>query len=393
MMDYAKLLSPVVQEVKPSGIRKFFDIANTMKDVISLGVGEPDFPTPWEIRKAGILSLEAGKTRYTANRGLEQLREEISHWMERKYGLSYDPSDEILVTVGGSEAIDGTIRAVVCPGDEVIIPQPSYVCYEPLVRLSGGIPVILETTAEHDFRVTSEMLRGVLTDRTKLLILPYPCNPTGGIMERADLEALAEVLRGTDVLVLSDEIYSELTFGGKRHVSPAAVEGMKERTVVVNGFSKTFSMTGWRMGFACGPAGLMEQITKIHQFAIMCAPTTAQYAAVEALRHGDDAVKAMKEEYDMRRRLIVAGFNRLGLSCREPMGAFYAFPCIRSTGLTSEEFCERLLYAERVAVVPGTAFGQGGEGFIRASYCYSTDHIKEALRRIGRFLDTLQNTR
>lgn len=392
-MDYAKLLSPVVQEVKPSGIRKFFDIANTMKDVISLGVGEPDFPTPWEIRKAGILSLEAGKTRYTANRGLEQLREEISHWMERKYGLSYDPSGEILVTVGGSEAIDGTIRAVVCPGDEVIIPQPSYVCYEPLVRLSGGIPVILETTAEHDFRVTSEMLRGALTDRTKLLILPYPCNPTGGIMERADLEALAEVLRGTDVLVLSDEIYSELTFGGRRHVSPAAVEGMKERTVVVNGFSKTFSMTGWRMGFACGPAGLMEQITKIHQFAIMCAPTTAQYAAVEALRHGDDAVKAMKEEYDMRRRLIVAGFNRLGLSCREPMGAFYAFPCIRSTGLTSEEFCERLLYAERVAVVPGTAFGQGGEGFIRASYCYSTDHIKEALRRIGRFLDTLQNTR
>ena len=392
-MDYAKLLSPVVQEVKPSGIRKFFDIANTMKDVISLGVGEPDFPTPWEIRKAGILSLEAGKTRYTANRGLEQLREEISHWMERKYGLSYDPSGEILVTVGGSEAIDGTIRAVVCPGDEVIIPQPSYVCYEPLVRLSGGIPVILETTAEHDFRVTSEMLRGALTDRTKLLILPYPCNPTGGIMERVDLEALAEVLRGTDVLVLSDEIYSELTFGGRRHVSPAAVEGMKERTVVVNGFSKTFSMTGWRMGFACGPAGLMEQITKIHQFAIMCAPTTAQYAAVEALRHGDDAVKAMKEEYDMRRRLIVAGFNRLGLSCREPMGAFYAFPCIRSTGLTSEEFCERLLYAERVAVVPGTAFGQGGEGFIRASYCYSTDHIKEALRRIGRFLDTLQNTR
>lgn len=393
MMDYAKLLSPVVQEVKPSGIRKFFDIANTMKDVISLGVGEPDFPTPWEIRKAGILSLEAGKTRYTANRGLEQLREEISHWMECKYGLSYDPSGEILVTVGGSEAIDGTIRAVVCPGDEVIIPQPSYVCYEPLVRLSGGIPVILETTAEHDFRVTSEMLRGALTDHTKLLILPYPCNPTGGIMERADLEALAEVLRGTDVLVLSDEIYSELTFGGKRHVSPAAVEGMKERTVVVNGFSKTFSMTGWRMGFACGPAGLMEQITKIHQFAIMCAPTTAQYAAVEALRHGDDAVESMKEEYDMRRRLIVAGFNRLGLSCREPMGAFYAFPCIRSTGLTSEEFCERLLYAERVAVVPGTAFGQGGEGFIRASYCYSTDHIKEALRRIGRFLDTLQNTR
>ncbi len=387
MMDYGKLLSPVVQEIKPSGIRKFFDIANTMKDVISLGVGEPDFPTPWEIRKAGILSLEAGKTRYTANRGLEQLRGEIAAWMARKYGLEYDPATEILVTVGGSEAIDGTIRAVVSPGDEVIIPQPSYVCYEPLVRMTGGIPVILETTAEHDFKVTPEMLRGALSDRTKLLILPYPCNPTGGIMERADLEKLADVLRKTNVLVLSDEIYSELTFGGKRHVSAASVPGMRERTVVVNGFSKTFSMTGWRMGFACGPGELMKQITKIHQFAIMCAPTTAQYAAIEALRHGDDAVEAMREEYDMRRRLIVAGFNRLGLTCREPKGAFYAFPCIRSTGMTSDGFCEKLLYAERVAVVPGTAFGQGGEGFIRASYCYSTDHIKEALRRIEKFLN------
>ncbi len=386
-MDYGKLLSPVVQEIKPSGIRKFFDIANTMKDVISLGVGEPDFPTPWEIRKAGILSLEAGKTRYTANRGLEQLRGEIAAWMARKYGLEYDPATEILVTVGGSEAIDGTIRAVVSPGDEVIIPQPSYVCYEPLVRMTGGIPVILETTAEHDFKVTPEMLRGALSDRTKLLILPYPCNPTGGIMERADLEKLADVLKETNVLVLSDEIYSELTFGGKRHVSAASVPGMRERTVVVNGFSKTFSMTGWRMGFACGPGELMKQITKIHQFAIMCAPTTAQYAAIEALRHGDDAVEAMREEYDMRRRLIVAGFNRLGLTCREPKGAFYAFPCIRSTGMTSDGFCEKLLYAERVAVVPGTAFGQGGEGFIRASYCYSTDHIKEALRRIEKFLN------
>lgn len=388
-MDYEKLLSPVVQAVKPSGIRKFFDIAGTMKDVISLGVGEPDFQTPWEIRKAGILSLEAGKTRYTANRGLEQLREEIARWMARKYGVEYRPSDEILVTVGGSEAIDGTIRAVVCPGDEVIIPQPSYVCYEPLVRMTGGVPIILETTAENDFKVTPEMLRGVLTERTKLLILPYPCNPTGGIMERADLEALAEILRGTNVLVLSDEIYSELTFGGKRHVSIAAIPDMKERTVVVNGFSKTFSMTGWRMGFACGPAELMKQITKIHQFAIMCAPTTAQYAAVEALRHGDDAVEAMREEYDMRRRLIVSGFNRLGLTCREPKGAFYAFPCIRSTGLSSDEFCERLLYSERVAVVPGTAFGASGEGFIRASYCYSVDHIKEALRRIEVFLQSL----
>ena len=387
MMDYGKLLSPVVQEVRPSGIRKFFDIANTMKDVISLGVGEPDFPTPWEIRKAGILSLEAGKTRYTANRGLEQLREEISRWMARKYALEYDPVSEILVTVGGSEAIDGTIRAVVCRGDEVIIPQPSYVCYEPLVRMAGGVPVILETTAEHDFKVTPEMLRGALSDRTKLLILPYPCNPTGGVMERADLEKIADVLRGTNVLILSDEIYSELTFGGLRHVSAASVPGMRERTVVVNGFSKTFSMTGWRMGFACGPGELMKQITKIHQFAIMCAPTTAQYAAIEALRHGDDAVEAMREEYDMRRRLIVAGFNRLGLTCREPKGAFYAFPCIRSTGMTSDEFCEKLLCSERVAVVPGTAFGKGGEGFFRASYCYSTDHIKEALRRIEKFLN------
>lgn len=387
MMDYGKLLSPVVQEVRPSGIRKFFDIANTMKDVISLGVGEPDFPTPWEIRKAGILSLEAGRTRYTANRGLEQLREEISRWMARKYALEYDPASEILVTVGGSEAIDGTIRAVVCQGDEVIIPQPSYVCYEPLVRMAGGVPVILETTAEHDFKVTPEMLRGALSDRTKLLILPYPCNPTGGVMERADLEKIADVLRGTNVLILSDEIYSELTFGGLRHVSAASVPGMRERTVVVNGFSKTFSMTGWRMGFACGPGELMKQITKIHQFAIMCAPTTAQYAAIEALRHGDDAVEAMREEYDMRRRLIVAGFNRLGLTCREPKGAFYAFPCIRSTGMTSDEFCEKLLCSERVAVVPGTAFGKGGEGFFRASYCYSTDHIKEALRRIEKFLN------
>ena len=387
MMDYGKLLSPVVQEVRPSGIRKFFDIANTMKDVISLGVGEPDFPTPWEIRKAGILSLEAGRTRYTANRGLEQLREEISRWMARKYALEYDPASEILVTVGGSEAIDGTIRAVVCQGDEVIIPQPSYVCYEPLVRMAGGVPVILETTAEHDFKVTPEMLRGALSDRTKLLILPYPCNPTGGVMEQADLEKIADVLRGTNVLILSDEIYSELTFGGLRHVSAASVPGMRERTVVVNGFSKTFSMTGWRMGFACGPGELMKQITKIHQFAIMCAPTTAQYAAIEALRHGDDAVEAMREEYDMRRRLIVAGFNRLGLTCREPKGAFYAFPCIRSTGMTSDEFCEKLLCSERVAVVPGTAFGKGGEGFFRASYCYSTDHIKEALRRIEKFLN------
>ncbi len=387
-MDYKKILSPVVQQVPPSGIRKYFDIAETMQGVISLGVGEPDFPTPWEIRKAGILSLESGKTRYTANRGLEQLRREIASYMNRKYDMHYDPLTEILVTVGGSEAIDMSLRALVCPGDEVVIPQPSYVCYEPLVRMAGGVPVILETTAENDFKVTPEQLTPLLSPRTKALILPYPCNPTGAIMERADLEALAGLLRGTDILVISDEIYSELTFGGKSHVSIGAIDGMKERCVIVNGLSKTYSMTGWRMGYACGPEPVMKQITKIHQYAIMCAPTTAQYAAIEALRHGDEAIRAMREEYDMRRRLMVSGFNRLGLTCREPKGAFYAFPCIRSTGLSSDEFCERLLYSEKVAVVPGTAFGRSGEGFVRASYCYSPEHIREALTRIGRFLQS-----
>ena len=387
-MDYEKILSPVVQEVPPSGIRKFFDIAETMQGVISLGVGEPDFPTPWEIRKAGILSLEAGKTRYTANRGLEQLRCEIAAYMSRKYDMTYDPATEVLVTVGGSEAIDMSLRALLCPGDEVIIPQPSYVCYEPLVRMIGGTPVILETTAENDFKVTPGQLLPLISPRTKALILPYPCNPTGAIMEREDLEALADVLRGTNILVISDEIYSELTFGGKSHVSIGAIDGMKERCVIVNGLSKTYSMTGWRMGYACGPAPVMKQITKIHQYAIMCAPTTAQYAAIEALRHGDDAIRTMREEYDMRRRLMVSGFNKLGLTCREPKGAFYAFPCIASTGLSSDEFCERLLYSEKVAVVPGTAFGKSGEGFVRASYCYSPEHIREALTRIGRFLQT-----
>ena len=387
-MDYKKILSPVVQQVPPSGIRKYFDIAETMQGVISLGVGEPDFPTPWEIRKAGILSLESGKTLYTANRGLEQLRREIASYMNRKYDMHYDPLTEILVTVGGSEAIDMSLRALVCPGDEVVIPQPSYVCYEPLVRMAGGVPVILETTAENDFKVTPEQLTPLLSPRTKALILPYPCNPTGAIMERADLEALAGLLRGTDILVISDEIYSELTFGGKSHVSIGAIDGMKERCVIVNGLSKTYSMTGWRMGYACGPEPVMKQITKIHQYAIMCAPTTAQYAAIEALRHGDEAIRAMREEYDMRRRLMVSGFNRLGLTCREPKGAFYAFPCIRSTGLSSDEFCERLLYSEKVAVVPGTAFGRSGEGFVRASYCYSPEHIREALTRIGRFLQS-----
>ncbi len=388
-MNYDKILSPTVSGIKPSGIRKYFDIAATMEGVISLGVGEPDFPTPWEIRKAGILSLESGKTRYTSNRGLEQLRTEISRYVLRKYAAEYDPNEEILVTVGGSEAIDACIRAITSPGDEIIIPQPSYVCYEPITQLSGGVPVIIETRAEDDFKLTPEQLRAAITPRTKALILPYPCNPTGGIMDHTDLEAIAEVLRGTDIMVISDEIYAELTFGDRPHVSIASLPGMQERTVLVNGFSKTFSMTGWRLGYACGPAPIMKQIVKIHQFAIMCAPTTSQHAAIEALRNGDEAVAAMREEYDMRRRLIVNGFNKLGLTCREPKGAFYAFPCIRSTGLSSDEFCEKLLWSQKVAVVPGTAFGRGGEGFVRASYCYSTEHILEALRRIGEFLKTL----
>lgn len=389
MIDYQKLLSPTVVGIKPSGIRKFFDIASTMEGVISLGVGEPDFPTPWEIRKAGILSLESGKTRYTSNRGLETLREEIGCYVQRKYTVTYDAKNEILVTVGGSEAIDACIRAIASPGDEIIIPQPSYVCYEPIAALCGCKPIIIETKAENAFKITPEELVAAITPRTKALILPYPCNPTGAIMERADLEAIAAILRDTNILVISDEIYAELTFGDASHVSIASIDGMRERTVLINGFSKTFSMTGWRLGYACGPAPVMEQLTKIHQFAIMCAPTTSQYAAIEALRNGDEAVAAMLEEYDMRRRLIVNGFNKLGLSCREPKGAFYAFPCIRSTGMSSEEFCEKLLYSQKVAVVPGTAFGESGEGFIRASYCYSTEHILEALKRMECFLNTL----
>ena len=391
MIDYKKILSSTVQEIKPSGIRKFFDIANTMEDVISLGVGEPDFRTPWQVRSAGIHALEQSNTRYTSNRGLEALREEISVYTERKYGVSYDPKTEILVTVGGSEAIDMAIRAITEPGDEIIIPQPSYVCYEPITRLSGGIPIIIPTKAENDFKVTPEELRAAMSERTKALILPYPCNPTGAIMEREDLERLAEVLEGTDIIVLSDEIYAELTFDGIRHTSVASIPGMRERTILINGFSKAFSMTGWRLGYACGPEMLLGAITKIHQYAIMCAPTVSQYAAVEALRSCDDVVKEMTEEYDMRRKLIVNGFNKLGLTCREPKGAFYAFPSIQSTGLTSEEFCERLLYSKKVAVVPGTAFGESGEGFIRASYCYSLLHIERALHLIGEFLEELKN--
>ncbi|MBE6665737.1 MAG: aminotransferase class I/II-fold pyridoxal phosphate-dependent enzyme [Ruminococcaceae bacterium] len=390
MINYKNILSSTVQEIKPSGIRKFFDIANTMEDVISLGVGEPDFRTPWQVRSAGIHSLEQSNTRYTSNKGLEALREEISVYTKRKYDVSYNPQTEILVTVGGSEAIDMALRAITEPGDEIIIPQPSYVCYEPITRLSGGVPVIINTKAENDFKVTPEELKQAISPRTKALILPYPCNPTGGIMEREDLEKLAEILKDTDIIVISDEIYAELTFDNIKHTSTASIPGMKERTILINGFSKTFSMTGWRLGYACAPEPLLNEITKIHQYAIMCAPTVSQYAAIEALRSCDDVVRDMVEEYDMRRKLIVKGFNQLGLTCREPKGAFYAFPSIQSTGLTSEEFCERLLYSKKVAVVPGTAFGESGEGFIRASYCYSLLHIEKALHLIGEFLEELK---
>ena len=390
MIDYAKLLNPtVVNDIKPSGIRRFFDIAASMEGVISLGVGEPDFPTPWHIRRAGIKSLENSKTRYTSNSGLIELRQAICSYLSRRYDLAYDPRSEVLVTVGGSEGIDAAIRALVAPGDEVIIPQPSFVCYEPIVRLSGGVPVIVNLKAENEFRLTAKELCEAITEKTKLLVFPFPSNPTGAIMEREDLEEIAEVLRKTNICVLSDEIYSELTYGGKRHVSIASIDGMRERTVLVNGFSKSYSMTGWRMGYACAPAPIIAQMTKIHQFAIMSAPTTSQYAAVEALKNGDDDVLHMVSQYDMRRRLIVQGFNKLGMDCFEPKGAFYCFPSVKKTGMTSEEFCEKLLLSKKVAVVPGSAFGECGEGFIRVSYCYSTDHIKEALSRIEEFLSEL----
>lgn len=389
MIDYSSVLNKDVVNIKPSGIRKFFDIAATMDDVISLGVGEPDFQTPWQIRKAGIESLERGRTRYSANSGMDALREEISKYLDRKYNIKYDHKKEVLVTVGGSEAIDAAIRALVETGDEVIIPQPSYVCYEPITVLAGGKPVIIETKAEDNFKLTAKDLKNAITPKTKVLILPYPCNPTGAVMEKEDLEAIAEILRGTNIIVLSDEIYSELTFTGNPHVSIASLDGMWERTVTINGFSKAFSMTGWRLGFACGPSEIIKQITKIHQFAIMCAPTTSQYAAIEALKNCDEQVLSMQKEYNRRRRLMTDGFNKIGLTCYEPKGAFYTFPSIKSTGLSSEEFCERLLEAKHVAVVPGTAFGECGEGFIRASYCYSVEHILEAIRRIGEFVKEL----
>ncbi len=390
MINYSEMLSRSVQEIKPSGIRKFFDIAATMDDVISLGVGEPDFQTPWQIRKAGISSLERGRTKYSANKGIDILRKEISLYLKRKYNTEYNPDSEILVTIGGSEAIDCILRAIIEPGDEVIIPQPSYVCYEPITQLVGGTPVIIETLAENDFKITPKQLKNAITPKTKALILPYPCNPTGAIMEKADLEAIRDILNDTPIAIISDEIYSELTYCDCGHTSPASIDGLWERTVTINGFSKAFSMTGWRLGYICGPKELIAAATKIHQYAIMCAPTTSQYAAIEALRNCDDEVERMHEEYNRRRRLIVKGFNDLGLTCREPKGAFYAFPCIESTGLSSDEFCEKLLQSKKVALVPGTAFGKGGEGFVRASYCYSPEHINKALQRTKEFLDELK---
>ncbi len=385
-MNYERLMNKTLQEIKPSGIRKFFDIAAEMEDVISLSVGEPDFSTPWHIRQEGIATLEKGRTWYSPNAGFIALREAIADYVQRHNdGLCYDPKTEVVVTVGGSEAIDLMLRALVTPGDEVLIPDPCFVCYEPLTRLAGGVPVMLRTRAEDAFRLTPQVLREAITPRTKLLILPYPNNPTGGIMPREDLEQIAEILRGTDIMVLSDEIYSELTYG-RQHVSIASLEGMRERTVLVSGFSKAFAMTGWRLGYACGPAPVMGMILKLHQYAIMCAPTTAQYAAIEAMKNGDADVAAMRDEYDMRRRFIVDELNRIGMTCFEPEGAFYVFPSIQSTGMTSEEFCTRLLQEKHVAVVPGTAFGESGEGYVRISYCYSLKHITEALRRMAEFL-------
>lgn len=389
MIDYTSVLSDKVMEIKPSGIRRFFDIANEMEGVISLGVGEPDFKTPWNVRHAGIRTLERGNTVYSANAGLMELREEICRFVDRKYHVKYQPKNEVLVTVGGSEAIDMCIRALVNEGDEVLVVEPCFVSYAPIVVLSGGKAVPIETKEEDSFRLTAEALRAKITEKTKLLVLPFPNNPTGGIMRKEHLEEIAEVLRDTNIMVLSDEIYAELTYSGE-HVSIASLPGMQERTILVNGFSKSFSMTGWRLGYACGPEPIIRQMTKIHQYAIMCAPTTSQYAAIEALRNCDEEISAMREEYNLRRRYIVDGFRKLGLSCFEPEGAFYIFPNISSTGMSSDEFCEKLLYSKKVAVVPGTAFGDCGEGFIRVSYSYSIQHIGEALHRIGEFLQEIQ---
>ena len=384
-MNYENVIARNAKEMRASGIRKFFDIAAEMKDCISLGVGEPDFKTPWAIRDAGARSLQRGRTWYTSNSGLKDLRAEICRYLERRFSLDYQP-EETLVTVGGSEAIDLCIRALVNPGDEVIIPEPCYVCYHPITTLTGGVPVSVPLKAENQFKLTADQLRAAITPRTKLLILPFPNNPTGTVMTREDLRALADVLQGTDIVVLSDEIYAELTYTDEPHFSIARFPDMKERTVVVNGFSKAYAMTGWRLGYACGPKPLISVMTKIHQSAIMCAPTTSQYAAVIALKSCDEDIEEMKREYDLRRRFLVSHLNEMGLTCFEPRGAFYVFPSIARTGMPSEEFCTKLLFAKKVAVVPGTAFGDSGEGFVRISYSYSLDHLTQALSRIDEFL-------
>ena len=384
-MNYDELLAPAAKAMRPSGIRKFFDLAADMPHCISLGVGEPDFKTPWSVRDAGIRSLELGRTKYTANSGLKELRGEICNYLQRRFDLHYK-EENVLVTVGGSEAIDLTIRAVVQPGDEVIIPEPCFVCYEPITQLTGGVPVHIATRAEDQFRLTADQLRAAITPRTKLLIFPYPNNPTGAVMSAAEMEEIAAVLRETNVLVLSDEIYSELTYGLDRHVSIASLPGMAERTIVVNGFSKSYAMTGWRLGYAAGPAPLVKVMTKIHQSCIMSAPTTSQYAAITALRQCDDQIEMMRDEYNRRRRYVVKALNDMGLTCFEPRGAFYVFPSIQISGLTSSEFCEQLLREKEVAIIPGSAFGTSGEGYARISYAYSVDHLQTAMKRIREFL-------
>lgn len=390
-MDYSKILAGKAKQIKPSGIRKFFDLAGTMEGCISLGVGEPDFKTPWMVRDAGIKSLERGKTWYTSNAGLAEMRREAANYLARRFDLHYDPETEMLVTVGGSEAIDLALRAVLEPGDEVIIPEPCYVSYAPLTQLVGGVAVPLPLKAENGFRLTAQELRDKITPRTKIVVLPFPCNPTGAVMRERHLAEIAKVLQDTDILVMTDEIYAELTYGPRRHVSIASMPGMKERTVYINGFSKAYAMTGWRLGYVCAPQPLMQVMTKIHQYAIMCAPTTSQYAGIVALRDGDEAIEAMRDEYDMRRKFSTSNLNRMGLTCFEPEGAFYVFPSIQKSGLSSEEFCEKLLMAKKVAVVPGTAFGASGEGFVRISYSYSVAHLSEALGRIEEFLKELSH--
>lgn len=389
MINYDKILSNKIINIKPSGIRKFFDLAQNMENILSLGVGEPDFPTPWTIRQTAIHTLETKRTVYTANSGLLELRKSISKYLNKKIKAQYDPNNEIVVTVGGSEAIDISIRALINPGDEVIIVEPCFVCYSPIVELTGGVPVPINTNIDNNFKLTAQELKEKITSKTKLLILPFPNNPTGAIMTKENLEEIAEVLKDTQIMVLSDEIYSELTYG-RKHYSIVQIDGMQERTILIKGFSKAFAMTGWRLGYVCAPAPIIEQIVKIHQFAIMSSPTLSQYAAIEALENCDEDVQKMVNEYNVRRRFLVDGFNKLGLTCFNPEGAFYVFPCIKSTGLTSEQFCEKLLYEKNVAVVPGNAFGESGEGFIRVSYAYSLNHIMQALSKIEEFINTLK---